>query len=80
LIFFIGHAGKHGACPPVSINIANAAWTRVSKITPPPPEEIGLLIFFARGLIQTFITRSDELQLLFERPVFWSSLRSRYPI
>ena len=38
-----------------------------------------MLIFSARGLIQTFIKRSDELGLLFECAMFWSALRSRSP-
>ncbi len=41
-----------------------------------------MVIFFARGLIQTFIIRSDELELLFDLEVLgvcWGIRAERHP-
>jgi hypothetical protein len=48
--------GKQGTKPPASISTTNDAWTRVSKFTPPPPVENGLL----SCLFVLFIMTNDE--------------------
>ena len=48
----------------------NTAWPGFSRKTSLELGETELLILFTHGLIQTFIKRSDELELLFECAMF----------